>query len=765
MPVLSEAHGLDLPAGRSVIDSLKRMVPDANIVGHVVEKGTGNHVPFATISVKGTNISVMTDYTGHFFIKNMPAGTFSVSASAMGYSSAETSVKIDESKITELNFELLQSAIDIDEIVVSATRNETDRKKTSTIVNVVSGKLFNSVSSNTLSESVCFQPGVRVENSCANCGAVQMRINGLEGQYTQMLLDSKPIFSSLAGVYGLEQMPVSMIERVEVIRGGGSALFGSNAIGGVVNIITKEPLRNSLSISNNLNVLKSGKKDNNLSFNGSYVSDDHKTGVYLFGMLRNREAYDRNGDGFSDIPELKSQTAGFRGYHKLSPYSRLTAEYHHITEYRRGGDSLELQPHETDIAEQTRHYIDGGSLTYDFHSPDQKHLFSIHGALQNIDRESYYGVKKNPDAYGRTNDLSINVGTQYTYRIERLFWSPSDFTVGLEYSGNNLHDKFLGYGRDMKQNTCIWGGYFQNEWKSDRLNFLVGARIDKHNLMNNAVVSPRVNLRYSPAEWIGLRASYSSGFRAPQAFNEDLHIDAVGSTVSVIRMQKDLKPEYSHSISASADLYHSFGKLQVNLLLEGFYTRLENMFDLVNTEKYDEFGNLVYERVNANGARVAGLNAEIMMGIPKVFSVQMGYTFQKSRYLEDFEWVSDLPAQRNMFRTPDNYAYLTSEFFLWKNLKLSVFGNYTGSMLVQHASTGPGVKNSQVWTESFIDIGSRISYEFRLSPSCRMELNGGVKNIFDEYQKDLDFGASKDAGYIYGPTFPRLFFAGIRFSI
>ena len=134
----------------------------------------------------------------------------------------------------------------MDDVVVSATRNEPTKRNTATIVNVTSHKIFDNTASTNLAESVRFQPGLRVENTCGNCGAVQLRINGLEGQYSQVLLDSSPIFSSLAGVYRVELVPVAMIERVEVIRGGGSALFGSNDIGGVVNIITKEPLRNSL---------------------------------------------------------------------------------------------------------------------------------------------------------------------------------------------------------------------------------------------------------------------------------------------------------------------------------------------------------------------------------------------------------------------------------------------------------------------------------------------------------------------------------------
>ena len=173
---------------------------------------------------------------------------------------------------------------------------------------------------------------MRVETNCGNCGTTQLRINGLEGQYSQVLLDSRPIFSSLASVYGLEQLPVAMIERVEVIRGGGSALFGANAIGGVVNIITKEPLRNSVTLSNTTNIFEGGTADFNTSLNGSFVSDDYKMGVYLFGMIKDRDSYDRNGDGFSDIPKLNSETAGFRAYYKTSPYTRLTAEYHHIHE-------------------------------------------------------------------------------------------------------------------------------------------------------------------------------------------------------------------------------------------------------------------------------------------------------------------------------------------------------------------------------------------------------------------------------------------------
>lgn len=741
------------------------MVRDANIVGHVISKTDGGHVPYIAIMVEGTNISAMTDATGHFLLKNLPSGELVVTASGMGYRTASRQVKVSGPEIIEINFELEDDTFNLEGTVVTATKNETNKKTAPTIVNVVSSKVFEAVSAATLSESVGFQPGVRVESSCSNCGAVQLRINCLEGLYTQILMDNYPVFSSLSQVYGLEMLPTSMVERIEVIRGGGSALFGSCAIGGVVNIITKEPLRNSINLSDSFNVMGRGSLDNNTSLNGSFVSDDYRTGVYIYGMVRNRDAYDRNGDGFSDIPLLKSSTVGARAYRKIDARSKLTAEYHHINEYRRGGDRLEMQPHEAMIAEQARHYIDGGSLRYDFISPDARHLVSVHTALQNIDRSTYYGTDMNPDAYGSTSDLTVNGGLQYTYRIRKFLWSPSDLSLGLEYDYNSLEDRMPGYNRELAQKTHIYGGYIQNEWKSDRLNLIVGARVDKHNMMKSPVVSPRVNVRYTPVSWLGLRASYSSGFRAPQAFNEDLHIEAVGGKVSIIEMDPYLKPEHSHSVSASADFYHSFGKVQANLLVEGFYTRLNDIFELVDTGTSDGQGNRILQRTNAYAAQVAGLNAELMVGIHDVFDVQVGYTFQKSLFLKDFRWSPDVAPQKRMFRSPDNYAYLTSHFYLWKTLKLSVFGTFTGSMLVQHASTGEGIPDSEKWTDDFVDLGCNLSYTFRLPGNFGIEVNAGVKNVLDSYQRDLDSGAGKDAGFIYGPSLPRTWFIGLKFFI
>ncbi len=733
---------------------------DANVVGHVVDQYSGEHIPYVTISVKGTTIGCVTNSSGHYMLTNLPEGEFTVVASAVGYASDERVITTQSRENIECNFSLAEQSVNVDQVVVSSTKNETNKRLSSSIVNVSSDKLFSMTNSSTLSETMNFQPGLRVENTCGNCGSTQLRINGLEGQYSQILLDSRPIFSSLAGVYGLEQLPVSMIERVEVIRGGGSALFGSSAIGGVVNIITKEPLRNSATISNTTNVLKGGVTDVTTSLNGSFVSDDNRAGLYLFGMMRDKQGYDRNGDGFTEIPELNSATVGFRGYYKTSNYSKLTAEYHHIEEYRRGGDQLGRPAHEVEIAEQIRHNIHGGGLSYDYLSPNYKNKLNVYTSAQSILRDSYYGAGADPNAYGATTDRTFIAGGQYSYNYGG-FWLPGSLTAGFEYTYNDLHDVMTGYDRDLTQTTDVYGAFVQNEWSSEKLNFVVGGRLDKHNLVDNVIFSPRVALRYSPSEQIGLRASYSSGYRAPQAFNEDLHIEAVAGGVSLIELDENLKPEYSNSFTLSADIYKSLGRVETNLLVEGFYTKLDDVFTLEQTDEVD--GNIIWTRGNASGAVVKGVSADLSLGVVDRFSLQMGYTLQDSKYMEAESWSDDVEATRTMFRSPNQYGYITANYNITKPLTASLFGNYTGKMLAQHAA-GYVPTDENVWTPSFWDFGAKLAYKFQISELFSAEINGGVKNILDAYQKDIEVGGDKDAGYVYGPNLPRTVFVGVKIA-
>lgn len=749
---------------------------DANVFGHVKDAQTGEHVPFVVIKVKGTTIVTTTDNTGHFFLKNLPEGTLGIEARYLGYSSQTINVTIKKNKSQEVNFTLNPSDTDIDEVVVSANRNETKRSMAPNLVNVIGSKVFDITQSTCLAKGLNFQPGVRTEDDCQNCGFTQVRINGLDGHYSQILVNSRPVFSSLNGVYGLEHIPANMIDRVEVVRGGGSALFGASAIGGTINIITKEPLHNSASFAHNF-MSQGGANsfDNVTTGNVSLVTNDNKAGVYAYGQTRTRQGYDYDGDGYTELPELNNQTFGLNSFLRLNPYSKLSLQYHGIHEFRRGGNKLNQAPHEANIAEQVEHNIQGGGLTYDFYSPNENDRLSAFFSFQTTARKSYYGgigegteedKETAEKAYGTTHNFTYVAGTQYVHSFDKLLFMPSDLTLGGEYNFDGLKDFIIGYDRHFKQNVRIGSFFFQNEWKNKQWSFLVGGRLDKHNLVDHIIFSPRANLRFNPTDNVNLRITYAGGFRAPQAFDEDLHVGVVGGERLVTTLAKNLKEERSNSFSVSADLYHRFGNVQTNLLIEGFYTDLNNVFALRQLSQPDAQGNTVQERYNAYGAKVLGLNIEGKATFTRWFSLQAGVTLQQSHYNEAIAWNDEVPEQKfkKMMRTPNIYGYFTASFTPIKRLTASVTGNYTGSMLVGHAA-GSGVDEPvAVNTPNFMEVNMKLAYDFPIYKYINLQVNGGIQNITNAYQKDFDKGWNRDSGYIYGPSLPRSYFVGVKVS-
>ncbi len=662
----------------------------------------------------------------------------------------------------------IYDAFMLDQVVVTSSKSEVKRRNSPALVNVMPSTLLTTVGACSLADGLSFQPGVRVENDCQNCGFTQVRINGLDGHYSQILMNSRPVFSALTGVYGLEQIPANMIDRVEVMRGGGSALFGSSAIGGTVNIITKDPSENNARVSHTLTSIgPSGKLDNNTTLNASVVTNNNKAGIFIYGQSRYRDGYDHNDDGFTEIAQLKTQTLGARTFLRTSDASKLTLEYHNTHEYRRGGDQLDEPAHMAMIAEQVEHDIHGGEATFDLWMRDHTDKLSVFTAMMDTKRKSYYGSDMDPNAYGRTSDIVVTAGTQWTHPMQRFLFMPAELVAGLEYSYNRLHDVTIGYEHDILQKVNIYSGYLQNEWRNDRWGFLIGARVDKHSLIDHAIVSPRANIRFNPSRGCNFRLSYSTGFRSPQAYDEDFHVAIVGGDRVVTVLAPGLKQESSQSVSASADLYHTFGRVQTNLLVEGFFTDLSDVFALRQLDTPDAQGNAVLERYNGSGARVMGLNIEAKAFFSARFDIQAGVTLQRSRYKKPEVWSDnpDVAPEKRMFRTPDAYGYFTANWQICKPLKAIVTGTFTGPLTVQHMEGSGTDIDLAVRTESFFDASAKLVYCFNLFRQVDIDVTAGVSNIFNSYQRDFDSGPRRDSGYIYGPSLPRSLTAGVSISI
>ena len=782
---------------------------DANIIGHVTDAKTGEHLAGITIAIKGTTFGTATDAMGHYFLKNLKQKSVTLVMRGLGYLSQERVIEVAPDKVIEVNFEAEPDNISIDEVVVSSNRQATLRRLAPTLVTVLDSKLFESANATNLAQGLIFQPGVRVENNCQNCGFNQVRINGLDGRYSQILIDSRPIMSALAGVYGLEQIPTNMIERVEVVRGGGSALFGSSAIAGVINIITKEPQRNSFTFNESMGFSGFKDLDNNLSFNGSLVSDDNRAGAMVFAQARYRKEHDVNGDGYSELGRLDSRSLGFRGYLRPSDYTRLTGEVHTFSEARRGGDHIDWPEQVAGVAESIRHSIYSGNLKFDGYSEDYKHHYQLYTSAQHITRNSYYGGIGEPKLRNKAGDKFVNAqgeeidseadalstgaigrpihtsnygknfgitrgltwvgGAQYTYDFDHFLFMPAQFLAGAEYSYDRLDDRMplreweteatKSTGFDLSANPTSLSPalhqvirnasqFAQIEWKNDSWSLLLGTRLDENTAVKKAIFSPRATLRYNPTKNFNIRATYAKGFRAPQVFDEDLHVGVVGGEAQRVTNADDLRPEISHSFSLSNDMYFTLGGAQVNLLVEGFYTRLLDVF--TNYKDKSENGISYYTRHNygindngqqvSSGAKILGLNLEGKIAY-RWLSLQAGLTLSSNKYDANQEWgvrqkvkgdhdaayydtfvpkadgsdfdnvAADGEAQtismtsKNITRTPSTYGYFTIGINPVRPLNIALTGTFTGSMYVPHVVKWG--QNSAVTDRAAIAAGLR----------------------------------------------------------
>ncbi|WP_299132049.1 TonB-dependent receptor [uncultured Tenacibaculum sp.] len=747
-------------------------------------------VPFAFVYVKGGTYGVTANEKGYYEL-NLPAGKITIQVSSQGFRKVSKEIITKNNEKLNLNFELFEDVLGLDEVVISATRNRVERKETPVVVSTIKPRLLTATQSASMADGLNYAPGVRVETNCQNCGFTQVRLNGLDGGYTQVLLNSRPVFTSLIGVYGLEQIPTNIIERIEVVRSGGSALYGSSAIAGTVNVITKDPVLNTWEIGSNFAFIDGKALDRTLTFNTSVVADDLDSGISLFGMNRNRESLDVNGDGFTELVKLKNTTVGAKAFVKPTEKSRISMNLNSIKEYRRGGNKLNLAPQFTDITEELDHDTFIGGIDYEVYTKDNSGKFQIYTSMSNTDRGSYYGglgggiTKQDSilanNAFGTTKDLAWVNGLQFT----KSFKSKDVLTVGAEYNFTSTKDEIVGYNRLVDQSVKSFGVYGQYEWKaSEKFTALIGARLDNVNIDGNYTIgtiarnidvsqttfSPRLTISYQFTDALKFRGGYARGFRAPQAFNEDVHISSVGGEPQFVILSDDLKTEFSNAYTGSLNFSKNINLLQLDFLLEGFYTTLKNPFTLVSTGSTLPNGSIVEEVRNGSGAKVYGVNFEFGISPNPKWQFQLGGTLQESKYddpqvLFETNGVSGEPdiTVNEFVRNPNFYGYLNTAWIPSEKFNVDLTGTYTGGMTVPRVISDTGFLQLNEVTD-FFDLNLKLESHIDFNDNFMTTISAGVKNMFNAYQDDFDTGATRDSDYIYGPSAPRTFFIGIKFG-
>jgi len=745
----------------SLIAEIRNVV----IEGKVIDAQTKKALLYANVMIEHTTVGTAADENGFYRITNAPAGELHLAASMMGYERGHKVVSAKPGQTITVNFQLKSTILELGAVVVTGTSTPHLVEDMPVRTEVIPRKIIEQKQAVNLAEALEFQTGVRVENNCLNCNFSQVRILGLPGKYSQILIDGDPVVSSLAGVYGLEHFPEEMVDQIEIVKGGGSSLYGGGAVAGVINMITRKPVTNQVRV-NYLGHSVDNSMEHHVGAVAETVNKTGTSGAYVFGSYRERNPYDHNGDGYSELGELKNESIGFKWYYKPIENGELLTSFHRIHEERRGGNKFKLPVHEAEIAEWIEHWRSGGTVRWT-HRPSPVFDYKLYYSFSDENRKSYYGglggdtSEDQLDAlafYGRTeNPLHIG-GLQVNYRIGGQL-----ITAGLQYKENTLQDQTAAetayYIDEVYTNT---GFFLQDNFhfgKEEQIEFVAGVRFDNHSTLADWIISPRFNAKFDFGSGFKLRGAYTTGFKPPQIYDEDLHLCGIEGDQRVIRNAEDLKEEKSYTVCTGVEYQGYLNSIPTMLSLTLFKTRIEDSFteEFVSKQGVTE----LWERVNSDGAEAQGI--ELDFGIRPVMGVEIrgGVTYKRGRFdstHEDFD-------TRKFLRTPDLTGNIRFSLSPTDRIDIFLAGSYMGKADVPHEIAVEGKEEPELRLEpsnSFFPFDCGFMYELPLNNGLHTKLSVGIKNVTNTYQEDLDKGPNRDPAYVYGPVRPRTVYFGLE---
>ncbi len=724
------------------------------VTGRVVEAG-GLGLGYAVVQSDGRG--AIADSAGAFSLE-LPAGPHRLRIQMIGYRSRELPLDVKAGAVHDLGPLTLESdPFALEAVVVSGSRREIRRLDEVTPVSVLDRRTLELTQSQNLAEGLCFQPGLRTETNCQTCNFTQIRINGLDGPYSLLLIDGRPLAGSLFGLYGLEQLPAQLIERVEVVRGGGSALYGAGAIAGTINLISREPTRNSWRLRANQAWTGGTAPDQIVSAEASLASREAGTGVVVWGGLRSRADYDHNADGFSELSRLRMPWVGSSISWKTDRWnSRLMLMA--LQERRDGGDQLD-RPEFERLQSESRQTSWGAATAQTDYRISDRLTASAYAGAQLTDRQHYTGTF-GPEGYGRTDAHTLQGGLSLSGHTanKHLRW-----TTGLDLGQEFVHDRIEDYSYEVRQTVVEGAAFGQAEYDLGTLTFLGGLRATRHSRMTGLPLAPRAGLLWKPTPSLQLRGSYARGFRPPQAFSADLHISFAGGGIARVEIDPDLVPEWADSFTGSVDWQWGRGSRFVGLTLTGFHTRLHRPFVLEDGGT-DDLGNIVLLRTNGPSQRVAGASFEVRAVPMRGLTVELSYTAQISRYDQPVVWSEEVPGRVEALRTPEHYGAAVLAWEATRRLTLSASGTLTGPMWVPHFGGAPENPADRLYRSPVFwaqDMKAAYKLPLRSPEGPVLELSGGVFNLFNAYQHNFDTGPDRDSDFIYGPARPRTPWVGL----
>lgn len=596
----------------------------------------------------------------------------------------------------------------IEDVVVTGTIKPMSRSKSPVAVEIYSQKFFQKNPTPSIFEAIAMVNGVKPQLNCSVCNTGDIHINGLEGPYTMILIDGMPIVSSLSTVYGLSGIPNSLVDRIEVVKGPASSIYGSEAMGGVINIITKNALTApKLSVD----MMTSTWSENNLDLSTKFNVGKKAASLLSLNYFSFQERIDQNKDNFTDAT-LQSRISVFNKWNfKRKENRQASFAMRYLYEDRFGG---EMQWNKSfrgsDEVYGESIYTNRAEIFGLYEWPMKEHIVTQF-SYNYHDQNSFYG--SNP--FNATQKVAF----------VQTYWDRSfgkhDITAGLTFKRTIYDDNTPGTldadgVTNAPMKSPIWGVFIQDQWEIDDKNtLLLGYRYD-YDKVHHSVHSPRFAWKFNPNPYHTLRFNFGTGFRVVNLFTED-HAALTGSREVVVK--SDLKPERSVNGNLNYIWKIPVGSRMVNLDASAFYTYFSNKI----VGDFDSDPNkIIYDNLHGYGiSRGASLNVDFSFQFP--LSINLGVT-----YLDVYQKFDNENQKTQQLHAPKWSGTYNLTYKFANNLTIDFTGQFYGPMRLPVLVNDFRPEYSPFYPLANIQVSKSFKSGF--------EVYCGMKNLFNFRPKD-----------------------------
>lgn len=733
---------------------------------------TSNDLPlaFANVALFDTSYGAISNEDGSYEFNEIPAGEYEIVVSFLGYETKKITIKLSENIHNNLNIKLLEVSNEMEEVVVTGTMKATYVSNSPIKVDVITGKqleTFLPTASSSIVENIQLVNGVQEVIACGVCYTNSISINGLPGPYTAILMDGTPMYGNLASVYGLNGIPNMIIDRFEVIKGPSSTLYGSEAVAGVINIITKDPAKQPifsidlmgtthLESFGNISVApKIGNTSGFIGLNYAYVNDFD----------------DENNDGFGDAINMDRYSffTKWNIHRKSGRKFSLAGKYYY--EDRRNGVEQFLKDRNyqtlrgSDAIYGESIYTNRAEIfgTYEL---DTQPSLKIDFSLSHHDQDSYYGS----DAYQASQQIAF-ANFLYNKPLEKhdlLFGLTARYNA---YDDNSVATEVVENQQVINQpnNQFTSGIFVQDEFTaSDNFTILAGARLD-HYRDHKLIFAPRWSMKYKPSMWTTIRTNFGTGFRVVNLFTED-HAFVTGQRT--VEIAETLQPESSYNLSLNINqVYAAFGG-SGSIDIESYWTHFNNKI----IPDYDTVGKIIY--ANSGGyARTMGVGLTINHNFLIPLNFNIGANVQRAREIEPNE--AGVEISRNIEFAPKWSGVFTANY-LWKKQQMTFAYTIraTGQMELPEVfdideNGEPLLFPRPTESEPFALHNFQVNKVF----NDQFSLYVGIQNVTNFRQNSspligyndpttaAGFSQYFDTSYAYAPNHGREFYLGFKWQI